>query len=145
MTHEFVFDTKEEFLEEMRKLIKDGVPKTDISVILPHPVHEVDEILEPPPSRLKFFTFGGGITGLIAGLSFATCTSLDWPLITGGKPIIAIPAYIIIAFAMTILFGSLSSFLGFLFLSDLPDIKEIASAKEYGNQFVLLVDRGAEQ
>ncbi len=72
-----------------------------------------------------------------------TClTSLSWPLIVGGKPIVSLPPFLIIAFALTILFGALSTFLGFLLLSRLPSLRGIRSEKEYGNAFVILVDDG---
>jgi molybdopterin-containing oxidoreductase family membrane subunit len=38
----------------------------------------------------------------------------DWPINVGGKPIGAIPPYVVIMFEMTILFGALSTILGIL-------------------------------
>jgi hypothetical protein len=67
---------------------------------------------------------------------------LSWPLIVGGKPIVSIPPFIIIAFALTILFGSLSTFLGFLILSRLPSIRTLRSGEDYGNAFVILIEEG---
>jgi len=50
--------------------------------------------------------------------------------------------FLIIAFALTILFGALSTFLGFLLLSRLPSPRGIRSEVEYGNAFVILVEDG---
>jgi molybdopterin-containing oxidoreductase family membrane subunit len=41
--------------------------------------------------------------------------SYDWPIVVGGKPIGAIPPYVVIIFEMTILFGALSTILGIVF------------------------------
>jgi hypothetical protein len=45
---------------------------------------------------------------------------MDWPLVTGGKPIISIPAWVIIAFELTILFGALSTVPGLFINARLP-------------------------
>jgi hypothetical protein len=41
--------------------------------------------------------------------------------VTGGKPIISIPAWVIIAFELTILFGALSTILGLFIQMRLPN------------------------
>ena len=46
---------------------------------------------------------------------------MDWPLVTGGKPIVSIPAYVVIAFEMTILFGALSTVIGLFINARLPN------------------------
>jgi len=141
MKQEFLFSKKDEFLDKLRSIIKIGVSKEDITIITPFPVNEVDEILSSVPSKVKFFTLIGAITGLITGFAFTIYTALMWPLlITGGKPIVSIPAFLIIAFELTILFGSLLSLFGFLVSSKLPSVKRIISPIEYGNQFVILID-----
>jgi len=45
---------------------------------------------------------------------------MDWPLVTGGKPIISLPAWVIIAFELTILFGALSTVIGLFINARLP-------------------------
>ncbi|MBI4544554.1 MAG: DUF3341 domain-containing protein, partial [Gemmatimonadetes bacterium] len=66
------------------------------------------------------FTLVGGLTGAATGFALPIFTSLDWPLITGGKPIISLPPFVIIAFELTILFGALSTVLGLLINARLP-------------------------
>lgn len=142
MAEPMIFDDKEEFLENLRRLIREGVPKERIRAITPFAVPEADEILPRPRSRVRFFALVGAGTGTVTGFAFTILTSLSWPLIVGGKPIVSLPPFIIIAFALTILFGSLSTFLGFLLLSRLPSIRGILSKEEYGNRFVILVEEG---
>jgi len=36
-------------------------------------------------------------------------TALSWPLITGGKPIVAVPQFLVIFFEMTVLVGALTN------------------------------------
>ena len=136
----YAYDNKQEFLEKLTELIESGIPRRYIAMFTPYPVHEVDDILNHPQSKLRYFTLIGAISGLLTGLLFTTLTSLAWPLIGGGKPIVSIPAFIIIAFELTILFGALFSFTGFLILSKLPGIKQIVSPEEYGNQFIIQLE-----
>jgi hypothetical protein len=139
MAKEYRFDKKEDFLDALRDFIKKGIPKKHITTLSPYPVHEVDEILRSAPSTLRFFALLGAVAGLIAGFSFTIYTVLSWPLITGGKPLISIPAFIIIAFELTILFGAITAFTGFLHLSRLPSFPKIAAPIECGSQFVIII------
>lgn len=137
-----LFDGKEEFVEALRGLLREGTPAEKIRVITPFPVHHVDPLLPRKRSRVRFFALIGAGTGTLTGFALTILTSLEWGIIVGGKPVVSIPPFIIIAFALTILFGSLSTFLGFLFLSRLPSIRSIRSKEEYGNKFVILVEEG---
>ena len=85
---------------------------------------------------------GRGVTaGFLSGFAFTIYTVREWPqLITGGKPMVSLPPFTIIAFELTILFGAVVSFLGYLLLSGQPDLKNILDPEEYGNQFAILVE-----
>ena len=90
----------------------------------PVPNHAIQNALEEGVSPVRIFTLIGGLLGCIVGFALPIYTSLNWSLITGGKPIISIPPFTVIAFEMTILLASLSSAIGFLFLAGLPNIRE---------------------
>jgi hypothetical protein len=141
MTNKFIFEEKEKFLHKLEEVVRSGVASKDIRIFTPYPVHEVEEILKLKTSPLRFFTLLGALFGLIFGFLFTIGTSIDWPLIRGGKPIVAIPAFIIVAFELTILFGGVISFIGFLILSRLPNIPKIIDPEEYGNQFIIQIAR----
>ncbi len=144
MSQEFKFEEKEPFLQKLQELLSKGYSFRELAVFTPFPVHEVEELLNPPPSPLRFFTLLGALSGLLFGLILTVWTSLDYPLIGGGKPIVALPAFIIIMFEMTILFGGVISFLGFLMLSRFPAIEQFVNPVEYGNDFVIQI-HGEEQ
>ncbi|MFZ0391200.1 MAG: DUF3341 domain-containing protein [Calditrichia bacterium] len=137
MIKKLTFTEKEPFLHKLEELIKSGVPRKKIRAHAPYPVHEMDHMLEEKPSALRYFTLLGALSGLMFGLWFTSWTSLDWPIITGGKPIVSWPAYVIVSFELTVLFGGVISFIGFLLLSTLPSIKRIINPEEPGNYFVI--------
>lgn len=142
MKNQYRFDEKHQFLEKLENLIKDGVSSEKINTYTPYPVHEVEHILKVKASPLRFFTLIGALAGLLFGFLFTIWASLDWPIIRGGKPIVALPAFIIIAFELTVLFGGVISFIGYLLLSRLPDFTKIQNPEEYGNQFVIQIQDG---
>ena len=142
MADRLIFDDREQFLEVLRRLLREGVPGERIRVITPFGVPEVEEILPGKRSKVRFFALVGAASGTVTGFAFTILTTLSWPLIVGGKPIVSIPPFLIIAFALTILFGALSTFAGFLLLSRLPSLRGIRSEEEYGNAFVILVEDG---
>ena len=137
-----IFEDREQFLEALRRLVREGVPGERIRVITPFGVPEVEEILPGKRSKVRFFALVGAASGTVTGFAFTILTSLSWPLIVGGKPVVSLPPFLIIAFALTILFGALSTFAGFLLLSRLPSLRGIRSEEQYGNAFVILVDEG---
>jgi Alternative complex III, ActD subunit len=145
MRNQFVFEEKQPFLHQLEKLIQEGVSPKNINVYTPYPVHEVEEILQIKTSPLRYFTLIGALSGLLFGLFFTIWTSLDWPIIRGGKPIVALPPFVIIAFELTVLFGGVISFIGYLLLARLPSVKTIIQPEEYGNQFVIHLQSEAKK
>ena len=95
----------------------------DIKAYAPYPEHHIEHALGYDQSPVRVFTLVGGLTGTAAGFGFTSWTSVDWPLVVGGKPIVSIPAYVIIAFELTVLFGALATVIGLFILSKLPNVK----------------------
>jgi hypothetical protein len=91
-----------------------------ITAFSPMPSHELEHALHARVSSVRLFTLVGGLTGAATGFALPTWLSLDWPLVTGGKPIISIPPMVIIAFELTILFGALSTVAGLFLNARLP-------------------------
>ena len=86
-----------------------------------YPEHHLEDALGYGESPVRVWTLVGGLTGTATGFAFTSWTAMDWPLITGGKPVLSIPAFVVIAFEMTILFGALSTVLGLFINSRLPN------------------------
>jgi hypothetical protein len=116
-----VFDGVDGAIDAIEKLSATGLKK--LTVYSPAPDHNLEHALHPAESPVRIFTLVGGLTGAATGFALPTWTSLDWPLVTGGKPIIALPAWVIIAFELTILFGALSTVLGLFICARLPNRK----------------------
>jgi hypothetical protein len=81
----------------------------NLTVYSAAPNHEIEEALEHGVSPVRLFTLIGGLTGCAAGFGMTLWMAYDWPVIVGGKPIGAIPPYVVIAFELTILLGALST------------------------------------
>jgi len=86
-----------------------GAGFADVRVAMPAPFPEVVAAIGKPRSRIDFITFPGALVGLLCGIGLTVGTSLAWPLITGGKPIVSIPPFVIIIFEVTVLIGSLTN------------------------------------
>ena len=115
---------------------------TDLETYSPLPQHELEHALHRPQSPVRLFTLVGALTGTATGFALAIWTSLDWPLIVGGKPIVSLPAYVVIAFEMTILFGALATVLGLIVNAKLgPPGKGLAYDPSFSaGNFGVLVD-----
>ena len=137
---QLMFDDKDAFLAKLRELLAAGTKPEQIAVCTPVPVHEAMKLLQVPESKLRWFTFVGAFTGLLSGFALTIYTVWSWPLITGGKPLVSLPPFTIIAFELTILFGAVLSLLGFMFLSRLPAVKQIVTPVETGNQYAIFVE-----
>ncbi|HEY3279369.1 MAG TPA: DUF3341 domain-containing protein [Gemmatimonadales bacterium] len=108
-----VFTHLDATLEAIGKLRAAG--HTDFTVYSPIPRHEIEDALGQAVSPVRMFTLIGGIAGCAVGAWLTLWMSYDWPLVVGGKPIGAIPPYVVIMFEMTVLFGALSTILGIVF------------------------------
>ena len=104
----------------------------DIETYAPAPFPEVDDAVDPKPSRVRLWTLIGGLTGVVTGYALTIWMSLDWPIVVAGKPFASIPAYTIIAFELTILFGGLLTLIGMLAVGRLP---KIGLDKTYRDRF----------
>jgi molybdopterin-containing oxidoreductase family membrane subunit len=140
---QFMFDDKDAFLAKLQELLKSGVRADQIEIVTPIPVHEAQHLLQLPASPLRNFTFPAALTGTIAGMVLTLGTVWSWPLITSGKSLYSPVPFLIISFELTILFGAVASFLGFLHLNRLPDIKELIHPRETGNQYAIFVKEQA--
>jgi hypothetical protein len=81
----------------------------DVRAAMPAPFPEVMAAIGKPRSAIDFLTFPGALLGLLCGIGLTVGTSIAWPLVTGGKPIVSIPPFVIVIFEVTVLIGSLTN------------------------------------
>jgi hypothetical protein len=135
-------DTAVHAIEELR-----AAGMTDLETYSPLPQHDLEHALHRPQSPIRIFTLVGGLTGAATGFALAFWTSLDWPLITGGMPIMSMPAFVVPAFELMILFGALSTVAGLFINARLgPTGKGHAYHPSFSSgSFGVLVDAPAGQ
>lgn len=80
------------------------------------PVHSPEIREEPggPEAHLGWFALAGAMFGGMVGLSLTIGASTQWPIMTGGQPIVSLPPFFVVSFELTILFGVIGTFLGML-------------------------------
>jgi hypothetical protein len=95
-------------------------------VYTPFPVHGLDHALGLRETSLHTMGFIYGITGTavaIGGMGWIFTT--DWPLNIGGKPHFPLPAFIPIAFELTVLFSAVGMVYTFCWLCKMmPGVKK---------------------
>ncbi len=117
-----LFEHLDSTIEACKALRKAGFRKFRAYAPLPEH-HLLEEGLGHRQSPVRVFTLAGALTGAATGFAFTTWTSMDWPLITGGKPVFSIPAYVVIAFELAILFGALATVIGLFINAGLPNFR----------------------
>ncbi|MBM3976209.1 MAG: DUF3341 domain-containing protein [Planctomycetes bacterium] len=86
-----------------------------LDVVSPFPLHGIDEALGLRRTRLPWLTLIGGSVGLALGMALQYWSSAsDWPLNVGGKPFNSFPAFVPVAFELTILGAGLCTVFGLL-------------------------------
>jgi hypothetical protein len=107
------FDSEEKVLAATRAVREAGHPIQD--VYTPYAVHGMDDAMGLKPSRLTWVCFGAGLLGCVSALSLELYTSVvSWPLNVGGKPFNSFPAFVPVAFELTVLFAGLLTVGAFL-------------------------------
>lgn len=116
-----VYERPSKVAETVRQLKGRGF--SELEVYSPSPFDEVEEAVDPKPSKVRYFTLIGGLLGVTTGYLLTIWMSLDWPIVIGGKPFASIPPYTIIAFELTILFGGIGTLIGLITVARLPKFK----------------------
>src|SRR3989338_8327773 len=97
-----IFDSEEKVVCGAKTLKEAEVPIWDI--FTPYPIHHLESLMGLRRSRLPIVCFVAGLSACLGTLAFEIWTStINWPMNIGGKPFNALPAYIPIAFEVTVL------------------------------------------
>lgn len=108
----------------VRSLRQAGI--RDVRVFSPVPYHEIEHALEQGPSIVRWVTFTGGVLGFTGGMALAIYTVVAYPLVVGGKELVSVPPFMIIAYESMILLAGISTLLGMLALCRLPEVRPAA-------------------
>ncbi|TWU23861.1 Cytochrome c [Novipirellula galeiformis] len=114
------FTSVDTLLPACRRVRDAGYTKTD--AYAPFAVHGIDEALGIKPTVLPWLALGGGLAGTCTALAMQVwMNGIDYPYIISGKPyVLSLPAFIPVAFELTILFASFCTFFGMWALNGLP-------------------------
>lgn len=97
---------------------------------------------EPENHRLYVFPFMGGLCGFSVALLITIGTQMAYPLVTGGKPILAVPPMVHVLYEGTMLGAILFTVLGIIFESRLPNFSSAPWDPRISEGFIgLLVSR----
>ncbi len=118
------FDDEAVLFPAVKKVRRAGYKIHD--VFTPFPIHGLDHAMGLRDTSLHTAGFIYGITGTTTAFSFITWVfTTDWPLNIGGKPFLALPAWIPIMFELTVLFAAVGMVLTFCYLCQLaPFVKK---------------------
>jgi hypothetical protein len=116
-----IFDDYESFIQALKDLKEMGID--NISTFTPVPFHEVDKVLGEKQSPIRFLTLTGGLIGFAVGAWLTVYCTQAYPLIVGGKPLISVPPYLIIAFELTILLSTMLTAIGYFLISPISRSK----------------------
>ncbi len=108
-----------QLLDAARQVRDSGYTRTD--AFTPFPVHGIDEALGIKPTVLPWFTLCAGFTGITVALTMQWwMNAVDYPYIISGKPYASWPAFIPVAFELTVLFSAFTTVFAMLGLNGLP-------------------------
>jgi hypothetical protein len=113
--------SEHELLGAARTLKKMGFGPIELYSPFPLESAEVEELLHIPRSWLPVLTLVAGLSGAIcAYLIQWYCNVISWPLVVGGHPVHAPPAYVPICFETGVLCAAGTAFFGSIWGSGLP-------------------------
>jgi hypothetical protein len=136
-----IFDDEDVLLHAIDNIRGAGIKIYD--VFSPYPVHGIDDALGIERSRLPIAAFFYGMCGLAFALWLQIYTlGFDWPMIIGGKPHIALPAFIPVSFELTVFFTCHGMVITFYTISKLyPRIKTpVLDVRSTDDKFVMAIE-----
>ena len=136
-----IFEDEDVLLHAIENIREAGVKIYE--VFSPFPVHGIDEALGIERSRLPIAAFFLGMTGLAFSLWMQIyMLGFDWPMIIGGKPHIALPAFIPVAFELTVFFTCHGMVITFYAISSLyPRWKTpVLDVRSTDDKFVVAIE-----
>ncbi|MGI4739430.1 MAG: DUF3341 domain-containing protein [Janthinobacterium lividum] len=136
-----VFEDEDVLLHAVDKVRAAGVKIYE--VFSPYPIHGIDDALGIERSRLPIAAFFYGMCGLAFALWMQIyMLGFDWPMIIGGKPHIALPAFIPVSFELTVFFTCHGMVITFYTISKLyPRFKTpVLDVRSTDDKFIMAIE-----
>jgi hypothetical protein len=113
------FDTPTDLVRAAEAASEAGYRNMD--AYTPFPIEELHHAMHLPKSKMSLIVLLGGICGGLTGFLLQWyITVYNFPTNIGGRPLFSWPAYIVITFELTVLFGAIAATLGLLALCGFP-------------------------
>jgi hypothetical protein len=138
------FASERRFVEAARRA-RDADGRV-VDAYTPYPVEELSDTFEYQESRVRPAMFVGGVlmAVLAYGLEYYSAV-INYPYDSGGRPLNAWPAFMLVPFATGILLAAVCGFVTFLIEAGLPNLSNpLFAVQEFGqasqDRFVLAVE-----
>ena len=108
--------------ENMKAILSKTIPHSlNWDAFTPYPIHGLEKLKGHKPSPIGCIAFIGSMSAGIGSFALWTWMSVvDYPIWIGGKPLLSWPAFFIPSYECAVLFGAISTVVGFLLWSKLP-------------------------
>ena len=115
-----LFDNANTAADATDVLLEAGCAQEDFDVLTGSPYPEGAFGEKDPVHHVYVFPLIGALMGLSVAFLLTSGTQIAYPMVTGGKPILAFPAMVIIGYEGTLLGAVIFTILGIIFESRLP-------------------------
>jgi hypothetical protein len=112
------FDRAERLLDAVKQ--SRGAQYRRMDAYSPFPIEGLADALGFKDLRVPILTLIGGMVGAATGFGMQVYTNLDFPIDIGGRPLVSVPAFMLITFELAVLGAVLASIGGMLALNHLP-------------------------
>lgn len=108
----------------------------------PIPSEKIAEAIGLGRSPVRNSALIFGIAGALVALAITIGTSVEWNLVAGGKPIVSLPAFLVVTFEFMCVCASLGAAFGFFLHNRMPVLEPIPgySPRFSGDRFGLVVE-----
>ena len=112
------FGKAEQLVHGIGQLKKAGFRQID--AYSPFPIEELTEAIGGKDNRIAWLTLAGSIAGALGAYGMQAYTNIDFPIEIGNRPLLPLPAFMLIIFELTVLGAVLFCIGGMLVLNGLP-------------------------
>ncbi|MCS6834013.1 MAG: DUF3341 domain-containing protein [Flammeovirgaceae bacterium] len=141
-----IFNDQDVLLDAVKYVRSKGIKIHE--VFTPFPIHGLEHALGYKRSWMPKAAFMFGLTGTICAITMQTwMMGIDWPMIIGGKPFVAIPDFVPVSFEMTVLFAAFGMVFTFFITQDiLPHkVPRIFDRRSTDDKHVMAIDLAENQ